>query len=269
MTEQKIEQKTEDVEITEVTDYIDGVSPLAAEIVETHLRKGRRHFGSAGAGLTQQAFHPKYKSDGKINRKSARVGISAERKTSLDVREWMRTKPNAVLVDSVHVEGFGDTEVNEETGLIEGGDTDHVLIIGNDVLIIDTKRWKSKRSYSISDKGAVLRSTGQGKPARGFAAGRINIRGALGIWRRHLGGSGVNVFGLICINSEKVFVKKDSNWYKQPFRVITVEELHDFLDRRYEKIPEYNKGRINTELVAKVAVSAIKPYDEFKGMGLV
>lgn len=262
MTENK------EVVIDEVTKYIDGVSPQAAEIVEAHLRKGRRHFGSAGAGLTQQAFHPKYKSDGKINRKSARVGIAAERKTSLALREWMRTKPNAVLVDSVHVDGFGDTEVNEETGLIEGGDTDHVLIIGNDVLIVDTKRWKSKRSYSISDKGAVLRSTGKGKPSRSFPAGKINIRGALGIWRKYVGSGDVNVFGLICINSEKVFVKKDENWFRQPFRVIPEEGLHDFLDRRYAKIAEHNKTRINTELVAKVAVSAIKPYDEFKGMGL-
>lgn len=241
---------------------------MAVEVVEKHLREGRRHFGSAGSGLTHQAFNPKYTNGGKIDKRSARVGIEAERKTSLELRRWIQDKPSAVLVDSVHVDGFGDVEVNEETGLIEGGDTDHVLIIGNDVLIIDTKRWKSKRTYSVSDKGAVLRSTGKGKPARSFAAGRINIRGALSIWKKYFDSNAINVFGLICINAEKTFVQKDKNWFKTPFRVITAEELHDFLDRRYKKIPEKDKRSINTEVVAQVAVSAIKPYDEFKGMGL-
>lgn len=256
----------ENVEVTEVTDYIDDVSPAVIEAVETTLKNGRFYFGSAGAGLSHQAYHPKYNST-KINRRSAKVGIEAERKTSNMLREWCRKHPNAVLVDSVHIAGFGDTEVNVETGVIEGGDTDHVLIIGNEIIIIDTKRWKSKRAYSISDKGVVLRSTGKGKPKRSFPGGRINIRAALAIWRKYMGKSS-RVTGLICINADKVFVQRDKNWYSSSFRVVEAEKMLDFLDKRYEKITHDNKTIINTELVAKAVVSCIRPYDEFKSMNL-
>lgn len=230
------------------------------------MKNGRQFYGSAGAGLSHQAFNPSYPHKN-INKTSARIGIEAERKTSDLLKDWIKDKPAAILIDSVHVKGFGESEVNEETGLVEGGDTDHVLVIGNEVLIIDTKRWKSKRSYSVSDKGAILRGTGKKQPPRFFMAGKINIRGALGIWRKYLG-KNVNVFGIICINAEKVFVKRDANWYKQPFRVVTAETLVEFLDKRYEKITHQNKTTINTELICKIVLSAIKPYDEFKSMNL-
>lgn len=230
------------------------------------LEEGRRYFGSAGAGLTHQAYNHRHPQHHKISRGSARIGITAERKTSDMLRTWLETHPNAVLVDSVHIKGFGDTEINEETGVIEGGDTDHVLIIGNHVIIIDTKRWKQKRSYSVSSKGEILRSTGKNRPPRGFTAGRVNILGSLGIWRRYL--PDADVFGVICINADKTFVKKDKNWYRQPFRVVTGENLLGFLDSRYEKLPSTEKTVIATDIVAKTVVSAIKPYDGFKAMNL-
>lgn len=256
------------VEITEVTQYVEGVSPGAVEVVEDHLRRGRRYFGSAGAGLTHQAYNTNYKSDGKINRKSALIGIDAERKTSDALREWIKDKPEAVLIDSVHIKGFGDTVVNEETGLVEGGDTDHVLIIGSQVLIVDTKRWKQKRVYSVSNKGAILRSTGKGKPARSFPGGRINIRGALGIWRGYLSDTEAKTMGLICVHPDSIFVKIDDNWFKQSFRITSFSKLYQFLDRHYKNIPAGNKDKIHTEIVAKAAASTIMPYDRQKEMGL-
>ena len=52
----------------------------------------------------------------------------------------------------------------------DGPDTDHVLIVGSNVFAIDSKRWKSRRKYSVSDKGIVMRS------GRSFPGGRVHAR---------------------------------------------------------------------------------------------
>lgn len=246
---------------------IDGVVPKAAEAVYYTLVSERFYYGSAGAGLSHQAYNPDY-AHKNISRTSAQVGISAEKKTSEFIRNWIVNKaPNAILVDSVHIRGFGDEEVNEETGVIEGGDTDHVLLIGDEVLIIDTKRWKKRRSYSISDKGAILRSTGKGKPQRPFPGGRINTTSAVHMWRNFLENEAY-VTGLIVVNAPSVYVVRNKNWYKQPYRVVEFDKLEEWLDQKYEKMSPDNKEKINSSLVAQAVVSAIKPFDEFKAMGL-
>lgn len=200
---------------------------------------GRRYFGSAGASLTQVLDNPEQ--DSEFGRSVVQVGLDAERSTSQLIRRWMADKPDVVLCDSVHVRGYGGNE---------DGDTDHVLLCGRSVLLVDTKRWKSRRKYSFSESGAVLRS------GRAFAGGRLGMRGALGIWRKHM--PGCRVDGVVCVNSERVFVVYDRAWKRQPFRLVTVERLIEQLDYWYGRA---DRGRVECDVVARVAAMCVKPYD--------
>ena len=232
-----------------------GVKDIVAEKIEKMLKNGVRYFGSAGASLTHHVNNPDY--DSNFQKDAVRTGMEGERSTSSIIRKWMLDKPSAVLLDSVHIRGVGKETVDEETGILEGGDTDHILVIGNEIILIDTKRWKSRRKYSISDKGSVLRS------GRNFGGGRIHAKQAKFLWKKYLHPS-AKINSIVCINSENVFVQYDTNWKKQPFRLITVEKLIETLNHKYEKISHEDKTRINSTIVSQIVVCCIKPYDGYE-----
>jgi hypothetical protein len=58
------------------------------------------------------------------------------------------------------------------------GDTDHVVVYGETIYVIDSKRWKASRKYSVDTKGNVIRGTVS------FPSGRVRIGGALRVWRK-------------------------------------------------------------------------------------
>lgn len=227
------------------------------DVVYKVLSKGKRIFGSSGASLTHQISNPKYKDAG-INAGLAKIGLEGEHRTSKILRNWAKDKPNVVIVDSVHIKGMGKEEFDEETGIMEGGDTDHLLIIGPYVILIDSKNWKGKKKYKVSEKGQILRSN---KP---FPGGSIHATQALYLWKSYLSPFNAIFNSIICITSEKVFVVRDVNWYKQPFKVVTMEDLSDFLDKVWEQVPNNAKSFINANLVTAVVTNAIRPYDVVK-----
>lgn len=227
------------------------------DIVENMLEGGRRYFGSSGASLTHQISNPAYADKG-IDAGLARAGLEGEHKTSRLIMKWMEDKPNVVLVDSVHLKSYGKEEFNEETGTFDGGDTDHVLIIGNFVIVIDSKNWKGKRRYSVNDKGEVIR----GKTT--FAGGKINTVAASKLWATALKQFRVTISSIVNISSDKVAVTRDRNWWSQPYRLVTLEILEEFLDDVWEKLPENTKDHINVNLVAAIASNTLRPYDVFK-----
>ena len=227
------------------------------DIVDKLLNDGRRYFGSSGASLTHQISDPDYADKG-IDAGLAKAGLDGEHRTSRLLMKWMEDKPNVVLVDSVHLKSYGEEELNEETGVFEGGDTDHVLIIGNFVIIIDSKNWKSRRRYSITDKGEVIRGN------QPFAGGRINTLRASKLWAEALKAHRATISSIVNISSDKVSVTKDRNWWKQSYRLVTIEDLESFLNDVWEKLPENSKQTINANLVASVVANAIKPYDVYK-----
>ena len=227
------------------------------DLVEKMLKSGRRYFGSSGASLTHQVSNPIYE-DSEINPELARAGLEGEHKTSRMLLEWIKDKPNVVLVDSVHLKSYGKEEYNEETGTMDGGDTDHVLIFGNFIIIIDSKNWKGKRRYAVNGDGEVTRS------GRTFAGGKINTVGASKLWAEALKPFHATISSIISISSDKVMVTRDRNWWSQPYRLVTLEILEEFLDDVWGKLPNDVKKEINVNLVAAIASNAIKPYDVFK-----
>jgi len=236
---------------------IDGVKPQVALKVFEMLKSGRRYFGSAGASLTHLASNPDYKVPEGFDRGSSRIGLEGERETSAFLQKWIADKPNAVLIDSVHIRGAGQEEIDEETGLIEGGDTDHILLIGSEVLLIDTKRWKKKTSYEVSDEGTVLRAK------KSFPGGNVRAAAAMHLWLDHLDYD-AKITTFICINTPEISVWRNRAWYQQPFRLVEIERFGELLDAKYEKIAQEDRETINSTLVSQVVVGAVKPYDEYE-----
>lgn len=237
---------------------IEGVKPQVAQKIFEMLKKGRRYFGSAGSSLTHLASNPNYPLPEGFDRSSARIGLEGERETSTFLRDWAKDKPNAVLIDSVHIRGKGVEEViDEETGLIEGGDTDHILVIGSEVLLIDTKRWKKKSNYQVSDDGAVLRAN------KSFPGGGVRAAEAMYLWLDYLD-SEAKVTTFICINSPEVTVFRNRNWYVQKYRLVEIDRFKELLDAKYEKITEEDRTTINSSIISQIVVGAVKPYDEYE-----
>ena len=61
-----------------------------------------------------------------------------------------------------------------------------------------------------------------------------------------------------------VSVTRDRNWWKQPYRLVTIEILEEFLDDVWSKLPETAKDTIDVNLVTSIVANSIKPYDVFK-----
>lgn len=259
---------SKDIRIEEPLDYINGVTPEAAQAIKRMLERGVRYFGSAGASLTWQAY-----GDNKgeaFNPELAKIGLEGERDSSKFLQEWIKDKPNCVLIDSVHInmdykkmadideDDEPNEEIDEETGLVDGKDTDHILLMGSEVLLIDTKKWKKKSRYQVSQNGRVLRN------GKEFSGSKIRMKNAVYIWHRFLSGS-FKILGVVLINSEEVKVQRDHNWFRQPaFRVVEMSRMEEFLNKKWEKLEPEDKEHINTTLVAQAALSAIKPYDLYE-----
>lgn len=214
------------------------------------LKSGKKRYGSPGASLTHQ-FNPK--KDDSFKRGVVEKGIEGERKTSNTILKWMEGKENVLLFNSVHIKGAGNSEIDPETGLFEGGDTDHVVLMGDKVILIDSKMWKSRRRYSVSDKGFILRNE------RGFPGGRVNAGNAKRLWKSHLNTN--KVASYICVSAEKTFVMQNSNWYKQSYRLVTLENLTKFLDKEYKTV---KNTPLKVYLAVLIASNLVKPYNKYK-----
>lgn len=241
--------------IPPVKEEIEGVKPHVAEKIYEMLKKGRRYFGSSGASLSHQAFNPEYKDKG-IDETLAKVGLEGERDTTTFLKNWMKDKPNVVLIDSVHIRGEKE-ELDEETGLLDGADTDHVMVIGDEVIIIDTKRWRKKTNYQVGDNGEVLRAN---KP---FPGGKVHMRQAIYKWLDYLH-EDAKITGIVIINTEEITVYRTRNWYTQPYRLVELDRFQELLDQKWEDTDDEDKNKINSTLVSQIALSAVKPYDIYE-----
>lgn len=136
------------------------------------------------------------------------------------------------------------------------GDTDHVLIYGGLIIVIDSKRWKASRKYSVTAGGAVLRGTVP------FPSGKVHIGNALHVWRKKF--PKYKVQGIVTIAQEKIFVSRDKNWYKAPFRLVENEKLEDFLRETFTKNPP--KARTSGKTLIDLGLLLVKARDKREGL---
>lgn len=140
------------------------------------------------------------------------------------------------------------------------GDTDHIVVMGNLVLLIDSKRWKAKRKYSVTPKGAILRGTVN------FPEGKVKMVPALSSWKKVLPHE-AKVYGIVCVAQKEVFVPQDKNWYKAPFRLVVAENLiaHivDTIKREQKKQPGIVEG-YNTNILTTIGANLVKPRNRLE-----
>lgn len=250
-----------------------------AEIIETALKEGKRHFGVSAASLTWMNG-PRMKKNlpEDWDPKVLETALEGERRTTDFLLDWMKDKPACVLVDSVHIPGHGEEKIDEDTGLLEGGDTDHVLLIGSHVVIIDTKAWKKKARYNVKDDHTVLRN------GKEFPGGHVRINAAIHMWFDYVDDDEAEMTGAIFIDNGDEKNKKTGEWTTSVFRngpwwsnlwfLIEPSRMKEWLDERYEEWAGWDDESktaenieevsfINTSMVTQIAVTCVKPFDPF------
>lgn len=240
----------------------DKVNEKLLKVTEKFLKDdNRRYFGIAAASLQNQLDDPKYK-EFNPNPTIINIGIAGEKKTSQVLREWIADKPECVLIDSISLP-ISNLEPEDEEGQLDLGDTDHLLIIGDSLIIIDSKNWKAKTSYSITEDGAILR----GK--KNFKGNRPRIRQCRELWLKYYKDFHLdNVYTFVCVSNPDSNIIRDKNWWRVPFKLVNQETLIYFLDKLYnERIyrekPNEEKY-IRVELVALALTGLTKPYNKYK-----
>lgn len=249
----------EDIKIEPPLDNIDGVKPEVAKKIEKMLQQGRRYFGSSGAYFTYQAFDPEYTEREEINKELAKNFVEGERDTTTILKKWLKDKPGAVLVDSIHVpetDEETEDEFNKDLGLLERYATSHIVLIGSEVILIDTRRWKKKKNYSVGDYGEALMTNKE------FEGSNIVMQENIQEWLEYLD-EDASLTGIICINSEETTVLRNRNWYTKTFRLVEIDRFIELLDEKYKLIDDYDKTTINSTLVSQVIVRCIKPFDQY------
>jgi hypothetical protein len=250
--------KTIPVEIRKPRATVDGVKPAAANKVYEMLTKGRRYFGSSGAFTTNMAHNPEYQNREDIDSTIAAEYLAAERDMTRFLKNWMQDKPNVVLIDSVLVPGAEDnTEPDSESRLIEGRSNSHILIMGDEVVVIDTKRWKTKKNYAVSDEGEALMTN---KP---FPYSRLTISDTTDSWLDTLHAENPLISSIVCLHQEEVTVFRNKNWFTADFRLVEKDRMEEFMERKWSEVEEHSRSYISSSMVAQVATRCAKPYDEF------
>lgn len=176
--------------------------------LKTLLQEGQKVFGVAAASLT-------WGIDGNRMIPALEAGKEGEKQTASLLNRLAEKHPNVFVFHSL-------------SWPESSGDTDHIMVAGGHVIVIDSKRWKKARKYSITEGGAIKRGT------VAFPQGKVKIGYALRVWRKKLAAQGVKVSGVVTIAQEKVFVVRDKHWYKAPFRLVEYDLLEEFLEEQIQ-----------------------------------
>lgn len=236
---------------------INGVKPAVASKVESLLKKGVRRFGVSGAYMTHQAFDPAYTDVEGHNTKTAKEMLAGERDTSTFLKRWVKDKPGAVIVESVRVPQVKEGDRDPDTGIFEGFDLDCAVLFGNEIIMIDTMRWKAKKNYSLSDEGHALMTNKE------FPGGAVKISEYVDNWLDYLDEDAC-LTCLVCINQEDVSVTRTRNWYTSNYRLVELSRFEELLNEKYDLIDDEDKNRISSTLVSQLVVRLQKPYDVYE-----
>lgn len=164
------------------------------------LQSGAKVFGEPAAALT-------WGIDGKRLKASLMPGMEGEKMTAKTLNALTEKIPGLFVFHSLSW-----PESN--------GDTDHMLVYKDLVILVDSKRWKSQRKYSVTAKNTVRRGT------VAFPEGHVKIGWAAKTWKKKMPVD-VTVRSVISIAQEKVYVVRDKNWYKAPYRLVEADKLEE------------------------------------------
>lgn len=211
-----------------------GVTQRAFDTVLRLVKNGQQVFGTPSSSLTWGI------GDEKIG-DEVKAGIEGEKMTAGVLEDWIKSYPNVLLFNSVRWPGVE-------------GDSDHMLLVGRQIVIIDSKRWKSKRKYSVMPNGSIKRGTVP------FPEGNVKMLPAMKSWAK-IFQKGIRIHGIVCVAQDEVFVPYDENWKRAPFKLVTIEQLPSFLDGFIKRQSERDKMLVDAGLAASLAIRLIKPRD--------
>lgn len=232
------------------------MAPRVAEKVARTLSEGRRYFGSSGAFMSHVASDEEYNLEG-LNAAYASECLRAERDTTRALKKWVEDKPNAVVIDSVLTPGQTlGPGVDSEAGIPLATDTDHIVLLGNEVILIDTKAWKKKKTYSLDSDGLALMTRKQ------FAESELFMSSALDLWLDYLSEDAL-LTGLVVVQQEESSVIRNENWFKASYRLVEKPRFIELLDEKYSLVSDADKECINSSLVSQLIVRCIRPYDPY------
>lgn len=138
------------------------------------------------------------------------------------------------------------------------GDTDHIIVYKDLAIVIDTKRWKGSRKYSITIKGEIKRGT------VAFPEGKVKIGWALASWRKKI--VNAKILGIVSIAQDKVFVVRDRNWFKAPFRLVEADKLKEHVIETIQKHKSTHTNQDNMKILYTLAGFLVKPRDPRAGL---
>ena len=177
-------------------------------------------FGTPGASLT---WGVKGATVGEVE-----AGIRGERFTGEVLNELVRRDKRYHVFHSISKPG-------------KWGDTDHILIRGNTVFIIDSKMWRRGKTYVINSRGRVFRGSVR------FAGGDVKMGDSVDDWRKILPRT-CKIIGVVCIAQTDVAVQYDNNWTKAPYALVPIADLPNFVNSRAGEEP--NRLSFGCEMVA-------------------
>lgn len=250
--------------------------------VVQYLEENRRYFGIAATGLRNQIKDPRfrefYKKDerGNVlrpNKKKIEFGIKGECETSKILRKWIEDKEDVVLFDSIHLptkEQPTPEIENEDDHFLDTGDTDHALVIGNKIVLVDSKMWKSKCTYMFNEDKTLLRNNKE------FYGNRPKIHQMKYLWVEYLKDLGIceSIEALVCVVSPDDITRpnivRNGDWWYAGYKLTNQKDLTYFLNMIYnEDIKASDKGFVRPEILVRILRGLIKPYDEYSEFGVI
>ena len=236
-----------------------------ANMVHDALVKGQRVFGTPGGFMSHQVHDHKYTSAEGADTSAASEMMDAEKETYEVIEEWLKDKPNGVHFSSVRPMDEPVPALDPETGLIMGHDFDHIILFGNEMIIIDTFRWPKNKTYTVdSDHKSILmtkRHFPGNQPMTGEYIGRMtNREGGLLPDDEDL-----NFVGLVLVNNDKAKSVWDKNWYESyNFRLVEIDRFTELLDKKYATLGPGDLDVINSNIVYHIVQRCVQPYNEFR-----
>lgn len=300
--------------------------PPNVDLNKPGAKSSIRTFGVPAASLQNTLeFPPKgwAKSESSISK--IKAGIKGEELTAKALAQWADDKPDVVICHSVSIprkEGDNvDTEIevlahheedeqdldeerkvtrspDEELGVVDAPDTDHVVVVGSQVWIIDSKMWKA--GVDLNDPKSTYNfrySTPQRKTNFSILGGGssipryVRMKQAIHLWQKYVGGPTRGyVRGIVNIHPKDVnnpehkldpsepktipgsikFLRLDE-WYAAPFKPTDNTRFISMLDEWYDRMRDDEKGYIDVGLVTLVARTPVKVrsrVEEFFGDNL-